>query len=496
MSDYVWTDKSIPEIARAMDDGIISSAELVRSCLSNIRHFDQEGPCLNSMICVNKQAEEISESLDEEFRTKGRRSLLHGIPIILKDNIDTKDMPTTAGSASLKENRPSQDAFIVKKLREAGAIILGKANLSEFARQGLTVGSLIGQTKNPYDLTRTPGGSSGGTAAAVAAGMAVAGIGSDSANSVRSPASACGLTGLRPTTGLLSRSGIIPCSFTQDSAGPITRNVTDAALLLDICQGFDRQDKKTSEQIGRTESSYTAFAQKNGLSGKKIGLLKTVYGQDKDVLRIMRETENVLQSMGAECIEIDVSQLDSNKVFTECDVQFYELKPTLEEYFTAASNCPVKTVSDLVQTGKIHETVENEFIRCAALTDPLKDYDYLLRLSRAAELRLLTLKVMAENRLDCFVYPHQQILPEPIVNRQQRGRNGIIASVIGFPAITVPGGFSQKSTDAPIGVPVGIEFMARPYSEGMLIHMAYSFEKAAGAGRMPVFRNNEYQPEG
>jgi len=252
-------EKDVPALGEAMERGETTAADLVEYYLNRIELYDQQGPCLNAIVCINPNAIADAEKLDEERRAGKVRSKLHGIPIALKDNFDTFDMPTTAGSLPLKDSRPTKDAFVVSKLRQAGAVILAKTNLTEFARHGVTVGSLMGQTLNPYDLTRTPGGSSGGTGAALAANMAAVGMGTDTVNSVRSPSSANSLVGLRPTTGLLSRNGIVPCSSTQDMAGPLARTVTDIAILLDICAGYDSQDEKSAEQIGRCPDTYLTY---------------------------------------------------------------------------------------------------------------------------------------------------------------------------------------------------------------------------------------------
>ena len=471
--------KSIGDISNALRRGETTSEQLVQAYLARVERLDKKGPALNAVIHVNARALEQAKRLDE-LRKQGRvLSPLHGIPLAVKDNFDTADMPTTAGSAALAGSRPARDAFVIDRLRQAGAIILLKTNLSEFARNGLTLGSLIGQTRNPYDLRRTPGGSSGGTGAALAADMAAAGLGSDSANSVRSPASATGLVGLRPTTGLLSRSGIVPCSTTQDTAGPMAKYVSDAALLLDICAGYDSRDKKTAEQIGRRpDRPYTAFLDRDGLRGKRIGLLTNIFGSDRDVLAAMDDALDRMRSLGTTIVPLNAPELDSGRVFAECDVQFFELGPLLDQYFSAVPHCPVRDVKQLAASGKLSAPLQDEISRCAVLENPLEQAAYQARLRRAQAVREFTYDLMAKNHLDALCYPHQQIVAELISSGTQNGRNGILASVLGFPAITLPAGTSAPNGDAPAGVPIGIEFMARPYAEPTLLQIAYSLEQA------------------
>ena len=263
-------ETSIADIHQAMHDGTITCHELVNQYLQRIHNLDQEGPKVNAMLYMNPRALQQADAMDKEFKRSGKLKPLGCIPIVLKDNFDTADMPTTAGALTLKGAQPDKDAFAVKRLRENGALILGKTNLQEFASGGISVSSLGGQVKNPYDLTRTPGGSSGGTGAAVAANFAAAGTGSDTGGSIRSPASANNLVGLRPTRGLISRDGIVPVSYTQDTIGPITRTVTDTARMLDVMAGYDPNDPVTSLSVGNIPKTYTAYL-KNGLKGARLG---------------------------------------------------------------------------------------------------------------------------------------------------------------------------------------------------------------------------------
>src|ERR1700733_10415385 len=305
-------ETSIGDIHHAMRARTLTCHALVEQYLSRIREFDQQGPQINSMLYVNPLALQQADAMDLEFKRTGKLKPLGCIPIVLKDNFDTFDMPTTAGALTLKGAQPDKDAFAVKRLRESGALILGKANLQEFASGGISVSSLGGQVKNPYDLTRTPGGSSGGTGAAVASNFATAGTGSDTGGSIRSPASANYLVGLRPTRGLISRDGIVPVSFTQDTIGPLTRNVADAARMLDAMAGYDPHDPVTALSVGNIPKTYTAFLQ-NGLKGARLGVLANGFGHGPEydeVNKAMAKAIEALEEQGAVIVSVEDKVLD------------------------------------------------------------------------------------------------------------------------------------------------------------------------------------------
>jgi len=279
VNSFPLDEATISDVQAAYKSGALTSVRLVQAYLERIRACDQAGPKLNVVIFLNPRALEEAAALDQHFRRTGKFvGPLHGIPVLLKDNVNTRDMPTTGGSLSLAGYTPATDAAITRKLRNAGTIILAKVNLHEFAIWGETVSSIQGQTRNPYDLTRTPGGSSGGTGAGVAANFAIAGIGTDTVNSIRSPASANNIVGIRPTLGLVSRGGIIPYSFTQDAAGLLARTVNDAAKMLNVLVGYDPDDPATAWSVGNTEEDYTKFLKTNGVQGKRIGVLRSFFG--------------------------------------------------------------------------------------------------------------------------------------------------------------------------------------------------------------------------
>src|SRR5438552_1145163 len=312
--DFAPEEATISAAHAAFAAGKTTCVQLVRAYLNRIEAYDHRGAALNSIITLNPKALETAAEMDRlAAANKSRLRPLHCIPIILKDNYDTADMPTTGGSRTLAESVPTRDAFVVKKLREAGALILAKANLVELARGGTTVSSLGGQTRNPYDLSRTPGGSSGGTGAAIAASFAITGTGSDTGQSVRSPASAQSLVGLRPTRGLISRSGIIPISSTQDEAGPITRTVEDAARMLDVMAGYDPDDPITAFAVQKIPGTYTAFLARDGLKGARIGVLMDFFGREPVHQEVNAVTEAAIRKMteaGAAMIRVNIPDID------------------------------------------------------------------------------------------------------------------------------------------------------------------------------------------
>ncbi len=481
-------EATIADTHAALRGGELTCRQLVQLYLDRIQAYDKQGPALNAIIAVNPRALETADALDARFRASGPLGPLHCIPAILKDNYNTADMPTTGASSPLAGSMAPADAFTVKRIREAGAIVLAKANLHELALAGTTVSSLAGQTRNPYSLDRTPGGSSGGTGAAIAANIGVIGFGSDTVNSIRSPASANSLVGLRPTRGLVSREGIIPVSFTQDAAGPITRTVADAAAVLTVLTGYDPGDPVTAYSVGHA-TDYTAFLRPTGLRGVRLGVVETLFGTQpihQPVNAAVRAAIEVLGRSGATLVPIHVAAIDTDKIVADYDVQKYECRENLNGYLaTLGPRAPIKTLADLLATGKPDRTIAGFLKTAQEIQSPLDQLDYKTRILRGHQLQQLVTKLMADQRLDALVYPHQKRLVVPI-GESQSDRNGILASVTGLPAITVPGGFSPSSAAAPIGVPVGIEFLGRLWSEPTLIQIAYAFEQATHYRRPPA----------
>ncbi len=476
-------EATISDVHAAYKSGALTSVELVQAYLDRIRAYDQAGPKLNVVIFLNPRALEEAAALDEQFRKTEFVGPLHGIPVLLKDNINTKDMPTTGGSLSLAGYTPATDAAITQKLRSAGAIILAKVNLHEFAIWGETISSIQGQTLNPYDLSRTPGGSSGGTGAGVAANFAIAGIGTDTVNSIRSPASANSIVGIRPTLGLVSRAGIIPYSFTQDAAGPLARSVTDATKMLNVLVGYDPNDPTTAWSVGNTEADYTIFLKANGVQGKRIGVLRSFFGTaaiNDEVNRIANQAVEDLKRAGATVVELNAPDLDSGKITSDISVHLYEFKPAINGYL-ASGNTPAKSLEEVIASGKFSPNIKDSITQAEGLE---MDDSYRLRLQKRAELRQRVMKIMADERLDAILFPHQQRLVVPIGEKQVE-RNGALGSVTGFPSIVIPGGFSSPTAKARLGVPVGIEFLGRPWSEKLLIEIGYGYEQATKHRRAP-----------
>ena len=478
-------EATIASVHKAMAEGKITCKKLVEGYLKRIEAYDQKGPKLNAVICLNPKALEEAEDLDEAFRLNGLTGPLHGIPVLLKDNVDTFDMPTTGGSTSLEGFTPEDDAFITQKFRDAGALILAKVNLHEFAIWGETISSMLGQTVNPYDSTRTPGGSSGGTGAGIAANFGMVGIGTDTINSIRSPGSANNLVGFRPTIGLVSRDGIIPYSFTQDTAGPITRTVEDAVKVLDVIAGYDKADDETAWSVGKKPENYTSFLKKDGLKGKRIGILESFFGTEdihEDTSKTVRKSIAEMRANGATMIPIN-EKIDSGYLASKVSVHFNDLKDHINIYLNALpERAPVHSVEEILASGKYHPGIEDNLKKAMALSVGTPEYNE--RLVKRTALQTQVMKIMADYELDAMVYPHQKQLV-CLIGKSQDERNGVLGSVTGFPSIAVQSGFSTPTETAPIGVPIGMEILGRPWSEPTLIEIAYSFEQATNNRCLP-----------
>jgi Asp-tRNA(Asn)/Glu-tRNA(Gln) amidotransferase A subunit family amidase len=486
---FALMEATVADIHQAYRSGLLTCRELVQQYLDRIAAYDKQGPAVNAILHLNPRALETADALDRQFRRSGPSGPLHGIPVVLKDNYDTYDLPTTAGSASMEGAQPSKDATVVARLREAGALILGKANLQEFALGGVTVSSLGGQTRNPYDLTRTPGGSSGGTAVALAANFTTLGTGSDTVNSLRSPASACSLVSLRPTSGLVSRAGVVPVSFTQDAVGPMARTVTDVARMLDVMAGYDSADPTTALGVGHQPETYTAYLEEDSVSGVRIGVLDTLFGTGPDsaeVNRVMERAITELERLGADVVHVSDASLDTGTLSATLDVQVYEYTSCIDGYLEAPDvHAPVHSLADIIASGKYDPSLAAFLTSAADHPDGLDESEYKDRRIAIDALKQHVLDLMARHKLDVLAYPHQQILPVLIGNTNQAKRNGILASLASCPAITLPAGFSSPTASAPLGVPVGIEFMGRPWNEPQLISLAYGFERSSRARQLP-----------
>jgi len=480
-------EATIARIHDGFADGRLTCAQLTRLYLDRIDAYNVRGPALHAIIAVNQKSLETAAEMDRQYKiNRSGAGSLHCIPIILKDNFNTFDMPTTGGNTGMRNSVPPADAFTVARMRKAGALILAKANMQEFARGGMSISSLGGQVLNPYDLTRTPGGSSGGTGAAVAANLAVAGTGRETGQSIRSPASANNLVGIRPTRGLVSRGGVIPNSQTQDEVGPIARTVTDAALLLDVMAGYDPGDPITAFSRGRRPKSYTHLLGKDALKGARIGVMTNLFGtaeRHREVNRVMDGVIAKMESLGATFVKFELPEYDA--LLSAIDTQPFEARAVMERYFSALGpNAPVKNFAQLVaaKTSAVQKTLEAEI----AIADGMNSQTYKDRMLNRDKLRLAVATKIANLNLGAILYPLQKILVVPVDAGEQVERNGTLSNGTGFPAVTFPAGFSASSASAPRGVPVGGELLGLDYTEDTLLSYAYAFEQAAGLRKPPA----------
>ncbi len=475
--DFDVVEKTIPELQDAMTAGTITARALAALSLSRIAAYDTAGPAINAMIALNPTALDEAAALDAERREKGPRGPLHGIPIVVKDNYETADMPTTGGTMALAGFQTGRDAFQVAKLRAAGAVILGKTNLHELAAGIITVSSLGGQTRNPYDPARTPGGSSGGSAAAVAASFAVAATASDTCGSIRIPAANNNLFGLRGTAGLSSRRGIVPLSHTQDIGGPLARTVTDLAIMLDATVGPDPEDAVTQGSEAHIPRSYRDALDRGALKGARIGLLTTLLGtapEDDEVKGIVRKALDAMRAQGAEIIDVPIpgleEQLDGSSLIA------LEFKTDLREYLAQFPNAPVHSLGEVIERGQMHAALEPTF-RQRNQTDPDPEAIRVAQGKRAAALALVQAALDA-HRLDALAYPPLRRRPV-VVQEPQRGSTCQLSASTGLPAFSIPAGFTDD------GVPIGVELLGRAWSEPRLLAIGYAYEQAVHPRRVP-----------
>ena len=473
-------EATVSELQAAMTVGTTTSRDLVEAYLARIEAYDQAGPRLNAILAVNRNAADVADALDEERQRSGPRGPLHGIPMILKDNFDTFDMPTTAASKALEGSIPPDDSFQVRRLREAGAVILAKANLHELAWGWETFSSLGGQTLNPYDLTRNPGGSSGGTGAAIAANFAAVGMGTDTCGSIRVPSSHNSLVGIRPTRGLSSVDGIVPLALTQDAVGPLARSVEDAAIVLDATVGFDPNDPVTALGVGNVPDTYTRFLESDALGGSRIGIFSELFGEsdaDQEVNAIVSRAAETMAAHGAQLIAVDSPAIAG--ILTMPDLEIDEFRAHLDGYLAARTGAPVKTLREIVESGSAHPGVRDYFQR-ALDSDVLGGEEYQEMLLRRGELTVEILSLMATHDLDALLYPTVNEPPASIGEDQGGAMpNCDLSARSGLPAISVPAGFTTE------GLPVGVELLGRAFDEAALIGMAYSYEQATRHRRPP-----------
>lgn len=491
--DFGLQEVTIGMLKTAMENGKITSRIITKMYLKRIEKVDKNGPKLNAVIEVNPDALAIAAQRDKERKNGSVRGPLHGIPVLIKDNINTGDkMQTTAGSLALEGNIASADAFIIQKLREAGAVILGKTNLSEWANFRSTRScsgwsSRGGQTKNPYILDRSPSGSSSGSAAAVAANLCAVAIGTETNGSIIAPSSYNGLVGLKPTVGLLSRSGIIPISKTQDTAGPMARTVTDSAILLAALIGTDQQDEATASSKGKGYGDYTRFLREDSLRGKKIGIEKSFLTGHEGVVSLYRNAIEKLKALGAQVIEIEL--LKEMRVVNASVLQ-PEFKAGVN-HFLASANAKVKTLSDVIAFNKTNEATAMPYFKQETLeaSNNAVDLDspiYKEALSKVNSSKKIITDLMEKNQLDAIAGTSFGI-PSLIDLFNGDYSGGFYfaspAAMSGFPHITVPMGRINE-------LPVGLSFMAGAYQEPVILSFAYAFEQATRHRAAPKFIRN------
>jgi amidase len=490
-------ERSVADLQRAMTSGSLTARAVAEAYLTRIGAVDRAGPALNSIIELNPDALAIAEALDRERREKGPRGPLHGIPVLVKDNIDTADrMRTSAGSLALAGSIAPRDAFVVEQLRAAGAVILGKTNLSEWAnfrstRSTSGWSSRGGQTRNPYALDRNPCGSSSGSGAAAAASLCAVAVGTETDGSIVCPSNACGLVGIKPTVGLVSRSGIIPISASQDTAGPMARTVADAAALLAAIAGTDPRDKATARRPAGPATDYLAALDPNGLKGARLGVVRAMFGRNPDVERVANEAIAALKALGAVVVDPVVVSNQGKYDDAEYEVLLYEFKDGLRQYFAALGPAaPVKSLAEVIAFNdanreRVMPYFGQEIMLQAEKKGALTSAAY--RAARATSRRLSRAALDASlgaNRLDALVAPTgDPAFPIDLVNGDHftGGGSSTAPAVSGYPHLTVPSGFVH-------GLPVGLSFIGKPWSEATLIRLAFAFEQATKARRPPEFR--------
>ena len=493
---------TISELQGGMQSGKFSVRSLVEKYSARIEEINKQGPTVNAVIEMNPDAPAIADALDQERKAKGPRGPLHGIPVLIKDNIDTADrMMTTAGSLALVGSKPPKDSLVAQKLRAAGAVILGKTNLSEWAniRSSHSTSGWSGRgglTKNPYALDRNPCGSSSGTGAGISANLAAAGIGTETDGSIVCPSSSNGLAGIKPTVGLVSRSGIIPLSHSQDSAGPMCRTLRDAAILLGALTGVDPEDSATAASAGKAQANYAQYCDPNGLRGARLGVARKYFGFNDAVDALMEQSLDVMRKQGATVI--DPADIETLGKFDDSEllVFMYELKADLNTYLARVGpSAPVRTLKDIIEFNDRNRQKEmpwfgQDLFLKAEAKGPLTEKAYLDAVAKNRQLARTEGidATMDKHHLDALVAPTggPAWLTDLINGDHSAGGSSNAAAVAGYPNISVTAGFI-------FGLPVGISFFGRAWSEPTLIKLAYSFEQATKARQAPRFLPTIFQ---
>ncbi len=493
---FELAELSIAELQEGMQSGKWTARSIAEKYLARIEAIDRKGPGLRSVIEVNPDALALADALDKERKEKGSRGPLHGIPIFIKDNIDTADrMATTAGSLALVGSKPPNDSFVVKRLRSAGAVLLGKTNLSEWANIRCTYSTSGwsgrgGQTKNPYALDRNPCGSSSGSGVAVAASMCAVAVGTETDGSIVGPAAANGIVGIKPTVGLVSRTGIIPISHSQDTAGPMARSVRDAAILLGVLAGIDAEDVATADAKDKIAADYTKVLDPKGPKGAKIGVVRNYFGFHDLTEAVMNEALEALKREGATLVDpIELANMDK-VADAESAVFMYELKADLNAYLSRLGpKAPVRSLKDIIDFNNRNKKQELQYFgqdsfEKAEAKGPLTSYEYLEALAKCRRYtRTEGIDAVLEKaKVDALIAPTMgpACLTDLVVGDHYLGGSSTAAAVAGYPSITVPAGFV-------FGLPVGLSFFGRAWSEPTLLKLAYAFEQATKHRKPPRF---------
>jgi amidase len=474
-------EATISGIHVAMRAGQLTCRQLVQQYLRRIDAYDKNGPALNAIVTVNDRALEVADELDRRYAAAGLSGPLHCIPVIVKDNFQTVDLPTTAGSLSLGGFMASTDAFQVRRMREAGAIVLAKSNMAEFAFSPYeTVGSALpGYTRNPYALDRVTAGSSGGTAAAVAANFGAVGLGSDTGNSIRGPAAHQSLVGIRSTMGLTSRAGVVPLNLLADIAGPLTRTVEDAVTVLQVIAGEDPDDPVTAESRGRVQRNYSSFLLRDGLAGARIGVLVQAYERettDQEVRDAFRAALEDLRRHGATIVDpVVIEKLDEMRKAQAggCNTFRWDINAYLK---SQGDRVPVRSLEEIIKSRRFHPSIERRLEAGEAVKQPPDEIPGCRGMQDFRTwLRQAVVDLMEQERLDALVYPTWSNPPRLTgdLNTPHGDNNQLFSPATGFPAITVPMGYLRGGV-----LPAGLQFFGRPWDEATLIKLAYSYEQA------------------
>lgn len=476
---------TVADIQAAMDKGALTSERLVQLYLARIEKYDQQGPKINSVITLNKQALATARALDAERKLKGPRSKLHGVPVVLKDLYDTKDMPTSAGFLPMKNSQPIYDATVVARLRDAGAVILAKVNMSDWFGQAKPgdQSTVLGRTSNPYNLELTPGGSSGGTGASLAAWFGQVGLGSETGVSIRNPTANNSIVGLAPSRGLIPRAGQVMTSFTQERCGPMARSVYDVAALTDIVAGFDAEDLATVVAPGRTPTvSYTSFLDKNGLRGARVGVFRDLFRKGPahaEGIALIEKAIAQMKEAGAVIVDPVSTGIDLFPLLEETRTNYYEAQFSYNLYFRRLGpTAPIRNMDELLAKGG--DLVKPSIVKgYREFNSLMHQPDFLARRDTQEMLQEQIVALMDKHRLDVLVHPFKSLPPPPHLERGVEQDNPL-SSVAGLPAVLVPAGYIQKDNG-----PIAIEILGRPFSEPTLFKVAYAYEQLSHNRKNP-----------